>query len=86
VGERGTVAVDAFAQAITAYSRHLPRHPSWLNWGLDPNQAMIAEFIGSIREEREPLITWQDGYEALRVALACYASAEARQPVRLEHS
>lgn len=84
VGERGTVSVDAFAQAVTAYSKHLPRHPSWLNWGSDPNQAMIAEFISSIREDREPFVTWKDGYEALRVALACYDSAQTNQPVRLE--
>ena len=83
-GERGALRVDGFAQVLTAYSRHLPRNPSWLGWGGDPNQAMIEEFLASIREEREPAVTWRDGYEALRVALACYASADAGQPVTLE--
>ncbi len=83
-GERGAVRVDGFAQSLTAYSRHLPRNPSWLAWGADPNQAMIEEFVASIEEAREPAVTWRDGYEALRVALACYASADAGQPVTLD--
>ncbi len=83
-GERGAVRVDGFAQVLTAFSRQLPRNPSWLGWGGDPNQAMIEEFIASIREEREPAVTWRDGYEALRVALACYEAAAAGQPVALE--
>jgi predicted dehydrogenase len=47
---------------------------------------MINEFVASIREQREPSVTWRDGYESLRVALACYQSAESAQPVRLERS
>lgn len=86
VGERGVLSVDAFAQAITAYSSRLPRHPTWLNWGGDPNQAMLEEFLASIRQEREPSVTWRDGFEALRVALACYDSARSGQPVTLEHA
>jgi predicted dehydrogenase len=86
VGERGVMSVDAFAQALSVYASDGPRNPRWLNWGGDPNQAMIEEFVASIRENREPLVTWRDGYEALRVALACYASAEQGQPVTLERA
>ena len=45
---------------------------------------MLGEFVSSLREHREPAVGWRDGYEALRVALACYQSAETGQPVRLE--
>ena len=86
VGERGVLSVGAFAQALTVYSGAGHRNPEWLNWGGDPNQAMIDEFVASIREDREPLVTWRDGFEALRVALACYASAERREPVAFEPS
>ncbi len=86
IGERGAVTVDAFAQALTAYSRHLPRHPTWIGWGADPNQAMVEAFVASVREGRPPPVTWRDGFEALRVALACYESAAAGQPVRLERA
>ncbi|MBS3966792.1 MAG: Gfo/Idh/MocA family oxidoreductase [Truepera sp.] len=74
VGERGAVAIDAFAQHLTLYSPHASRQPSWVNWGGNPNRAMLAAFIASVRLGAPPPVTWQDGYQALRVALACYAS------------
>jgi UDP-N-acetylglucosamine 3-dehydrogenase len=85
VGENGFTVVDALAQYHTVYSKNAPRNPMWVNWGSDANQFMINEFVASIREQREPAVTWRDGYEALRVALACYESAEQKQPIRLEH-
>jgi predicted dehydrogenase len=83
VGENGFVRVDAFAEHINVYSRHAARRPAWVNWGADANQGMVNEFVASIREQREPLVTWRDGYEAVRVALACYESAQSGQPVNL---
>lgn len=85
VGEKGFTVVDAFAQFHTVYSQSGMRNPMWVNWGADSNQAMINEFVGSIREQRRPSIGWKDGYEALRVALACYESAAQGQPVKLNH-
>lgn len=86
VGERGALALDAFAQALVARSPRLPRAPTWIGWGADPNQAMVESFLAAVRERRPPPVGWRDGYEALRVALACYASAAAGQPVRLERA
>lgn len=84
VGERGTVVMDAFAQSLTLYSRAASRSPSWIGFSPDPNQAMMEEFIASIREQREPSVTWNDGYQALRVALAAYESARTHLPVGLD--
>ncbi len=86
LGENGFVTLDALAQHLTVYSKRAARHPMWVNWGSDSNQGMINEFVASIREKRPPSVTWKDGYEALKVALACYESAEAGQPVRLKHA
>ena len=85
VGENGFMKVDNLAQYLTIYSKHLPRNPTWRNYGIDANQRMINEFVASIQEDREPSVTWRDGYEALRVALACYESAESGQPIQLTH-
>jgi predicted dehydrogenase len=85
VGANGFAVVDALSEYTTIYSRSTPRNPSWVNWGADSNQGLMNEFIASIREGRAPSVTWQDGYEALRVALACYQSAESGQPVKLQH-
>jgi predicted dehydrogenase len=85
VGERGALEVDAFAQHLTVYSSRNPRTVTWENWGSDPNAAMIESFLGSIRDDTDPTVTWTDGFEALRVALACYESNGRGQPVTLEH-
>jgi predicted dehydrogenase len=46
---------------------------------------MIQEFVDSIREQREPSVTWNDGYQALRIVLAAYESAQRKEPVKLHH-
>jgi predicted dehydrogenase len=86
IGEKGAVVMDSFAQYLTLYSKGAVRNPSWIGFGPDPNQAMIEEFVASICENREPSVTWNDGYQALRVALAAYESARTKEPVRLEYS
>jgi predicted dehydrogenase len=85
VGENGFTVVDTLSQHHTVFSKSAPRNPLWVGWGADSNQAMINEFAASIREKRQPSVSWRDGYEALRVALACYASAEKGQPVLLDY-
>ncbi|MDQ7035818.1 MAG: Gfo/Idh/MocA family oxidoreductase [Anaerolineae bacterium] len=84
VGEKGFMTLDGQAEHLTVYSKKLSRNPTWMNYGNDSNQHMINEFVAAIRENREPAVTWRDGYEAVRVALACFESAESGQPVRLE--
>lgn len=84
VGERGALDVDAFAQHLTVYSPRNPRAVTWANWGSDPNAAMLEAFFSSIRDDTDVRVTWKDGFEALRVALACYESNAAGQPVALE--
>ena len=86
VGDNGFTVVDALSQYHTVYSKALPRNPTWVNWGADSNQAMINEFAASIRDQREPSVIWRDGYETLRVALACYESGQQGQPVKLAQS
>ena len=84
IGEKGAVVMDSFAEHVTLYSRGSPRNPSWVGFARDPNQAMIEEFVASIRENRPPQVTWQDGYEALKVALAAYESDRLHRPVAIE--
>ena len=51
VGENGFMKIDNLAEYLTIYSKHLPRNPTWMNYGIDSNQRMINEFVASIREE-----------------------------------
>jgi predicted dehydrogenase len=82
VTERGAVLVDAFRQNLTVYRKDRQR-ASWAYWGSDANQAMINEFVAALRERRQPLVTGYDGFKAVEVVAAAYASAETGQPVHL---
>lgn len=82
VGEKGLVTVDAFKQVMTVYSHERGR-PIYNYWGSDANQAMVDEFAASIREDRPPKVTGEDGLKAVEVVLAAYQSAETGQPVKL---
>lgn len=82
ISERGLTRVDAFSQNLNVYNQSQASH-WWAYWGSDANQAMIEEFVAAIREQRPPKVTGEDGYKALEVALAAYASAERGQPVKL---
>ncbi|MFN8377558.1 MAG: Gfo/Idh/MocA family oxidoreductase [Anaerolineae bacterium] len=82
VAEKGFVRVDAFRQVMPVYTHDAGR-ARWAFWGSDLNQAMVDEFAASIRENRPPLITGEDGLKALEIVLAAYRSAQAGEPVKL---
>ncbi len=82
ISERGLTTVDAFSQNLNIYQQSQAKH-WWGYWGSDANQAMVEEFVAAIREQRTPAVTGEDGYKAVEVALAAYASAEEGQPVTL---
>ncbi len=82
IGEHGAMFVDAFRQNLTIYPEH-SSGISWRPWGSDANQAMVAEFVSAIREDRTPAVTGFDGYQALEVVVAAYESARTGQPVRV---
>jgi predicted dehydrogenase len=86
IGEKGAAAMDSFAEYVTLYARGAPRNPNWVSFGRDPNQGMIEEFVAGIREDREPSVTWEDGYEALKIALAAYESDKLQRAVPLTSS
>lgn len=82
VSERGAVIVDGFKQNLTVYS-HAAQRPQWAYWGSDMNQAMIADFVAAVRDQRPPRVSGWDGYRALEVTLAAYESARLGQAVQL---
>ena len=82
ISERGLTVIDGFSQNLNIYKQSNGRH-WWSPWGSDANQAMIEEFVTAVREQRPPSVSGEDGYRALEVALAAYASMESGQPVAL---
>jgi len=82
VGENGLVTVDAFKQIMTVYS-HKNQRPLYGYWGSDANQAMVDDFVASIKEDHQPKVTGEDGLKAVEIVAAAYQSAEIGEPVQL---
>ena len=80
VGSDGAVWVDAFGEEMLATSDAT----RLLRFGVDPNVAMLTEFLTAVRERRAPSVTGKDGLRATAVALAAYRSAASGRPVRPE--
>ena len=81
--EEGAFEIDAFANKLNLYSRRAPRVANWLGWGSDATAKMLRAFLDAVRSDTPVPITWQDGYEGLRVALACYDSSDQAREVLL---
>jgi predicted dehydrogenase len=79
VGTEGVMVVDAFGEYVDEYSADGAR---WLNYGQDPNRAMLIEFIASIREGRTPQPDGRAGMRATAIALAAYESARTNTVVK----
>ena len=82
VGERATVDVDVFRQALTHYDDTAGR-ARLVGWGDDLTSRMIADFADAILAGRPVPIDGTAGLRALEVAIAAYRSAEAHRPVEL---
>ena len=80
VGERATVDVDVFRQALTHYDDSAGR-TRMVGWGDDLTARMIADFANAILADRPVPIDGAAGLRALEVAIAAYRSSEARRPV-----
>ncbi len=51
--------------------------------GKPGHQCIVEDMVVSIKENREPVVTGEDGKKALRLILALYQSAEENHPVRV---
>ncbi len=78
-GQRGTLALDAFAQKVVFNPRQSGR-TEWLGWGADADSPMLEDFARAVRQGRRPAADGRDGERALAVALAAYTSARSGQP------
>jgi len=81
VGQKGSLLLDAFAGHLHVWRGAGGRGYEWAGFHPDPNQGMIESFVSSLRAGRQPPVSWNDGFEAMRVALAAYRSAAEGAPV-----
>lgn len=52
-------------------------------WGTPGHEGIIADLIEAIKENRSPLITGNDGRNALELVLSFYESANSNEPIKL---
>jgi UDP-N-acetyl-2-amino-2-deoxyglucuronate dehydrogenase len=52
-------------------------------YGKPGHQCIIEDMIAAIQEDRDPIVSGEDGKRALKLVLALYRSAETNKPVRL---
>jgi UDP-N-acetyl-2-amino-2-deoxyglucuronate dehydrogenase len=53
-------------------------------FGKPGHQCIIEDMVQSIHEDREPIVTGEDGKKALQLVLALYKSADTNQPVKIK--
>ncbi|MGI6566429.1 MAG: Gfo/Idh/MocA family oxidoreductase [Firmicutes bacterium] len=82
VGTDMAAEVDLMRQSLERITLDQPTY-QWDFWGANMDYYLVKEFVGSIKEDREPSITAQDGIRALEVVVAAYESARSGQPVKL---
>ena len=82
VGDKGTVDVDVFRQALTHYDDTTGR-ARLVGWGDDLTVRMIGEFVDAILADSPVPIDGEEGLRALEVAIAAYRSADTKRPVAI---
>jgi len=82
LGEKGLSRVDAFSQHVAVSSDNTGK-TQWPGWGSNADAELVADFVGMLREDRQPSVTGYDGLKALEVALAAYESARTGKTVKL---
>jgi UDP-N-acetylglucosamine 3-dehydrogenase len=82
VGEKATVDIDVFRQALIHYDDTAGR-TRLLGWGDDLTARMVADFVDAILAGRPVPVSGEDGLRALEVAIAAYRSSESGRPVAI---
>ena len=82
VGEKATVDIDVFRQALTHYDDTTGR-ARLVGWGDDLTARMIADFVDAVLAGRPVPIDGVDGLRALEVVIAAYRSSEVGLPVAI---
>ena len=75
---RRAYQVYAPYHTLTLYRQPGMERRAW--WRRDVD-GLVDEFVRAILEDREPAITGEDGFTALAMALAAYASSQRAEPV-----
>lgn len=83
-GTKGMASFDYGAEHTKYYSNTLVR-AAQLNWGDDPDELMVLDFLQAVQEGRAPLADGEDGLRAVEIVAAAHESIRTGQPVQVQH-
>jgi predicted dehydrogenase len=72
-GEKANLTINCFPRQINHFDDTKMRHDG-TSMSEDLDQLMVQEFVNAVRENRQPLVTGEDGLKAVQIALAAYAA------------
>jgi predicted dehydrogenase len=82
LGTKGMILLDAFRQNVYLVGSDAPTNRlSWQYYGCDPDREMVRGFIDTIKNNKRPIASGDDGLQGLRITLASYRSARTGKPV-----
>lgn len=82
IGTKATRKVDVFNEKLQLYGKG-NKSLTHLYSGNDTDFDLIVDFLNSIQQQKEPLISGYDGLKSLEIALAAYESNSRKQAVKL---
>lgn len=84
-GDDATISVNCFPRSINHYDDTTMKH-NGTAVGADLDSLMVDEFLASIRENREPSVTGEDGLRAVEIALAAYEAGASGKVAKIKHA
>ncbi|MFC6823637.1 Gfo/Idh/MocA family protein [Halopelagius fulvigenes] len=86
VGTETTLSADCFGHQYTHVSdTNQDASNEDIYWGADPNNALLQEFVASIRGETTPATSMDDAVRTAAVIAAAYESVECGEPVEVTY-
>ena len=86
LGEDGTLAVDSTDQSVVHTVASGPdAGVRTVSHATNTSAALIADFVESVREGRDPMTTPDEGLKAVAVVEAAYESAERGEPIAVQY-
>ncbi|MER2049304.1 MAG: Gfo/Idh/MocA family oxidoreductase [Solibacillus sp.] len=82
IGTKATRKVDVFNEKLQLYGKG-NKSLTHLYSGNDTDFDLIVDFLNSIQQQKQPLISGYDGLKSLEIALAAYESNSRKQAVKL---
>ncbi len=82
IGDRGVADMDAFNTRVDGHSEQL-KNGLWFPYGVDADEAMIAEFLNAVSGGRAPQPDARSGLRTVRIVQAAYESVRTGRTVTL---